>query len=153
MFETKFAEKIKNTHFVFSNHFFVLKSCRFWNNVEKYCRAGQATNDDMAHAHCMLYTQGYKHTLTICNTFCFSPATMVARTHLNIMLYVHCLFFCLCWEMKNDFSEFQPVVWCEHLNNNNNNNNNNNKCRLCQKFDETIDHIISACPIWQKNST
>ena len=21
------------------------------------------------------------------------------------------------------------------------------KCRLCQKFDETIDHIISACPI------
>ena len=21
------------------------------------------------------------------------------------------------------------------------------KCRLCQQFDETIDHIISACPI------
>ena len=21
------------------------------------------------------------------------------------------------------------------------------KCRLCQKFDETVDHIISACPI------
>jgi hypothetical protein len=24
------------------------------------------------------------------------------------------------------------------------------KCRLCQKFDETIDHIISACPILAK---
>jgi len=50
------------------------------------------------------------------------------------------------------------------LNNNNNNNNNNtkyyatkilntetdNKCRLCQQFDETIDHIISACPILAK---
>ena len=24
------------------------------------------------------------------------------------------------------------------------------KCRLCQQFDETIDHIISACPILGK---
>jgi hypothetical protein len=24
------------------------------------------------------------------------------------------------------------------------------KCRLCQQFDETIDHIISACPIMAK---
>jgi hypothetical protein len=24
------------------------------------------------------------------------------------------------------------------------------KCRLCQKFNETIDHIISACPILAK---
>jgi hypothetical protein len=28
--------------------------------------------------------------------------------------------------------------------------NNNNKCRLCQQFDETIYHIISACPILAK---
>ena len=26
----------------------------------------------------------------------------------------------------------------------------NSKCRLCQQFDETIDHIISACPILAK---
>jgi len=32
------------------------KSYRLWDNVEKYCRAGQATDDNMAHAHCMLYT-------------------------------------------------------------------------------------------------
>jgi hypothetical protein len=25
-----------------------------------------------------------------------------------------------------------------------------NKCRLCQQFDEAIDHIISACPILSK---
>jgi hypothetical protein len=24
------------------------------------------------------------------------------------------------------------------------------KCRLCQQFDETTDHIISACPILAK---
>jgi len=32
--------------------------------VEKYCRAGQATDDNMAHAHCMLDIKGYKHTHT-----------------------------------------------------------------------------------------
>ena len=30
------------------------------------------------------------------------------------------------------------------------NKETDSKCRLCQKFDETIDHIISACPILAK---
>ena len=30
------------------------------------------------------------------------------------------------------------------------NKNTDIKCRLCQQFDETIDHIISACPIFAK---
>ena len=30
------------------------KSCRLWDDVEKYCGAGQATDDNIAHAHCML---------------------------------------------------------------------------------------------------
>ena len=38
----------------------------------------------MAHAHYMLDTQGYIHTLRLCNTHCFSTATMVARTRLSI---------------------------------------------------------------------
>jgi hypothetical protein len=28
---------------------------------KKYCRAGQITDDIMAHVRCMLYTEGYKH--------------------------------------------------------------------------------------------
>jgi len=48
-------------------------------------------HDNMAHAHCMLNTSGYKHTLTICNTYCFYTANVVTRTHLNVTLYVHCL--------------------------------------------------------------
>jgi hypothetical protein len=39
--------------------------------VEKYCRAGQATDDNMAHAHCVLNTEDYKHTIRIYNTYCF----------------------------------------------------------------------------------
>ena len=35
--------------------------------MEKYCKAGPATDDIMAHALCMLDTQGYKQTLEICD--------------------------------------------------------------------------------------
>ena len=59
--------------------------------LEKYCIAGQATEDNTAHAHCMLDTQGYKQTLRICNTYCFSTATMVAQTRPSVILYVHFL--------------------------------------------------------------
>jgi hypothetical protein len=30
------------------------------------------------------------------------------------------------------------------------NTETDSKCRLCQEFDETIDHVISACPILAK---
>ena len=33
--------------------------------MDKYCTAGQATDDNMAHAHCMLDDKGYKHALRI----------------------------------------------------------------------------------------
>jgi len=33
----------QSTHFVFKIFFPPRKSCRLWDNVEKYCRAGQAT--------------------------------------------------------------------------------------------------------------
>jgi hypothetical protein len=53
--------------------------------------AGQATDDSKAHALCMLDKEGYKHTLRICNTYCFSMATIVTRKRLNVTLYVLCL--------------------------------------------------------------
>jgi hypothetical protein len=43
----------KNTHFIL---LFFRKSCRLWDMVEKYRTAGQATDDNMAHAHCILDT-------------------------------------------------------------------------------------------------
>jgi hypothetical protein len=53
MFHTNFVEKI-TTHLMFNKFFqklfFVL------NKVQKYYRAGEATIDNMTHAHCMLDT-------------------------------------------------------------------------------------------------
>jgi len=54
------VEKIK-TRFMLNNIFF-RDSCSLWGNVEKYGTAGQAIEDNTAHAHCTLDTLGYKHT-------------------------------------------------------------------------------------------
>jgi len=55
MFQTKVVEEIKTYYILFCNFLF-RKSCRLWENVEKYCRAGQGTDDNMVLAHCMLDT-------------------------------------------------------------------------------------------------
>ena len=50
----KVVEKIK-THILCSVTF-LFKSCTLWDNVEKHCRAKQATDANMPHANCMLDT-------------------------------------------------------------------------------------------------
>jgi len=76
MFQSKVVEKI-NKYILFSKAF-LIKSCHLWENVENCCRKGQATDDNMERAHCMLDIAGYKYTLGIYNTDCFSNATIVA---------------------------------------------------------------------------
>jgi hypothetical protein len=48
MLQAKFVDKIQ-THFVFN---FFRKSCRWWDNVEKYGTVGQAKDDNTAHVQC-----------------------------------------------------------------------------------------------------
>jgi hypothetical protein len=64
MFQTNIVQNIK-TNILRSVAAF-RNSCRLWDNVEKYCRAEQTTDENMAHAHCVLDTQGYRHTLRSC---------------------------------------------------------------------------------------
>jgi len=54
MFRTKVVEEIKTRILCAVTSF--RNSCRLWGNVGKFCRAGQATDDSMAHARCMLDT-------------------------------------------------------------------------------------------------
>ena len=79
------------THFVLGTFFVFRKSCRLWHNVEKSCRPGLATDDNMTHGNVKLDTLGYEHTLGICSTHCFSTVTMDARTLPRVTLNVHCL--------------------------------------------------------------
>jgi hypothetical protein len=81
MFQTKVVEKTK-THILCSIALF-RKSCRLWDNVKKYGRARQATDDNIIRRMrfaCWIT----KATDTICNTYCFSTAIIVTRTHLNV---------------------------------------------------------------------
>jgi hypothetical protein len=73
MFHTNVVEKIR-TQCVF-NYFF-WKSCRLWDNVEKYCKNGHVTLRQYNMVH-------RPHTPIICNTYCYSTAKMVTRTRLN----------------------------------------------------------------------
>jgi hypothetical protein len=56
--------------------------------VEKYYSTGQATGENMAHAHCVLGTYVYKRTPKTCNTYCFSHATIFARPRLNVAFFL-----------------------------------------------------------------
>ena len=50
----KSCRERQTTHSRFKNFF--RTTCPLSDNVEKYCRAVQATDDNVAHAHCMLDT-------------------------------------------------------------------------------------------------
>jgi hypothetical protein len=63
VFQKNVVEKIA-TYILFSITY-LWKSFRLWDNEEKYCIAGQATDDNMERAHCKRDTWGYKHTLTV----------------------------------------------------------------------------------------
>jgi len=43
----------------------------------------------------MLDNQGYKHTLRICNTYCFFTASVLTRMRHNVTCHIRCL-TCIC---------------------------------------------------------
>ena len=119
MCQNKVVEKIKRT---FQIQFF-FKSCRLWNKMEEYCRIGQAEDDSMAHAHCMLDTKGYKHALRIRNIYCSPTATRVARTRLNVKLHSDFLTVVIPMCLSNSYTTYVSVkhknlnccVWLRHI--------------------------------------
>jgi hypothetical protein len=54
-FQTKFVDTIKR-HIFYSVTFFFRRPCFLSDDVEKYTRAGEVTDDSMAHAHFTLDT-------------------------------------------------------------------------------------------------
>jgi len=56
IFQTKVVLESQNTPFMLSNFFPLRKSFSTWDNVEKCSTAGQATDKNMTHAHCVLDT-------------------------------------------------------------------------------------------------
>jgi len=88
--EQCFGKKLyrKSTHILCSVNFFFRKSCRLWGKVEKYCRAGQTTDDNiirlMRTACCipMAINMHSEYVISFhCNTGCTNaPGCSVIRT-------------------------------------------------------------------------
>ena len=66
-------------------------------------RIGYGGQCHTSHAHCMLGNKGYKYTLGICNTYCFSTATIFARTLFIATFKRASPVFFLCWMHTNTF--------------------------------------------------
>ena len=80
----------QNTHFAFINYFFENRAVYeiMWGG---YCRAEEATDENIAHAHCKLDTLAYKHTLRTGNSNCFSTTTIFSHKRFIVVLYEYCL--------------------------------------------------------------
>ena len=83
--QTKIVEEIKTR--VLYSITFSRESRRSWDNVEKYCRAGQATYYNIIrrmHFACRITKARIQTHTRIFNTYWFSATTMVARTRLIV---------------------------------------------------------------------
>jgi len=89
-FSGKSCRENENTYFVLNNFFFS-KMMPFMKSCGEVFIACQATDDNMAHALCVLDTKGCTHKLRLPYIYCFSIATTVARTCPSVTFYAHCL--------------------------------------------------------------
>ena len=109
-FSNKSFWENQNTFYV-QQLFFFQKPCRLADNVEKYGAAREAemsvcrmhgacwiskNTGAKAHARACASTSTHSHVHTqICNTYCFSTASVFSWNCLNFMLCLRCLSCCL----------------------------------------------------------
>jgi hypothetical protein len=109
MFQIKVVEKIK-TRILFSIIFF-RKSCRLWNNEEKYGRARQATGDSIVRSMriaCWVIKATDTHSeYVILTAF---PRQQWLRERASILSYTcfACLFYMLCRSVVSKLCCVQP---------------------------------------------
>jgi len=78
----KSCRENQDTHFMF-NKFFTRESWRLWCNVEKHGTTAQTTISLMRFA-CWVTKATDTHSVYVIITYCFSTATTVTPTHLNV---------------------------------------------------------------------
>ena len=80
--------------------------------MEKYCRAGQATDDNMAHAHCMLEKATNTH--TVCVTLIAFPLQQWLHEPLSMLRYAYiaCLVLLL-GNCYNAYTSIKACMWCK----------------------------------------
>ena len=87
----KVVEKIK-TYIICSRTFFSEKSCLLWDNVEKYGRAGQASDDNLIRCNCFFcWISKTTDTHSECAIIFASPRQKWLRERASVLRwYVYC---------------------------------------------------------------
>jgi hypothetical protein len=88
---------------------FVPKIVPLWDNMEKYGTAGQATDGNLIRRRCLgrwIIKSTHTHTHRICNTYCFSTATMVSWTRRSVTLHVRHL----CSQHRHEVTAWRPRI-------------------------------------------
>ena len=83
----KICTGTQNTCFVFSYCSYCNSYCSYCNSYCSNCfppRTGHRWQHNTTHAPFTIDNWCYKHTLRACNSYCFTTATMVTRTRLNV---------------------------------------------------------------------
>jgi hypothetical protein len=84
------------------------------------------------HTHALAHTPPHAE---ICNTYCFSMATVVWWTRLNVTSYVHCVIWRMQWAIWGTSPQFSLL------------------CLLLEYFTLTDTcHVVTLCIVWGKRS-
>ena len=78
--------------------------------MEKYRRAGQVTNDNMAHAHCMLDTEIYKYTHSGCAILIACPLQQRLHERLSMLRYTYIACLAVFNEIEGNFIYMGPCI-------------------------------------------
>ena len=88
---------------MFCDFFFFRKSCRLWDNVEKYDWAREAMGDSiirrMRFAGCITKTEKTHSECVILIIYYFSTAAVVSPVRISVTLCIHCLSFIFMYEV------------------------------------------------------
>jgi hypothetical protein len=85
--------------------------CCLWDNVKKYFRTGQDTDDNIIRRiliACWITNATDTHSEYVI-LIAFFTATMVTRTRPNVTLYVHCLSFWLCEYLRQSSRQLSQI--------------------------------------------
>jgi len=99
-----------NTHFMSNNIFFFLQNFAVYDSVEKYGRAGQTTDDSMAHAHCMRITMATDTHSEYVILIAF-PSQQWLRERASILRYTYIVRLVYCSPKCNSFDVLVIIVF------------------------------------------
>ena len=77
--------------------------------MEKHCRVKQATDVTIWRMRIACWIPKATNTLRVCNTYCFSIVILIARTLLDVTLYVNCLYWFKVYSQRFSAHFYTPI--------------------------------------------